>query len=344
MVKNIVGHQSSFPLLPDDIERLIFECLVQIDKRAALTLVLVARHVQQWIEMFHYRTLEFDNGMKVKKFVDMMKRTDKPDSFFLTHVRSISVIFNKPSVLRLEDLFLIISRCRSISSFALLGEVYFTWGGEPTLLGLLYSRKFTSLRPGNVHLACTGIPAKTSEVVNLMHSSSLHLRHLSCGIHFLDCDVRYPDFSQPLYQYLTHLELALSGREIPESWIGLDSLVCLTHLTLLLPDCPATTTIPAFLSGMLSFLPRSLQIFIPFFSVRSIIKHVNLPWILEECDPRVVIGIQTTQINTPSLSWNAMPLNYLVCCSCPEDSHRQHDDCDVWNMGVQIQQRRARAR
>ncbi|KAJ7587258.1 hypothetical protein C8J56DRAFT_1083723 [Mycena floridula] len=53
----MTSHLDTFPDIPDDIVRLIFEVAVQKDCSAASSLVLVARHVHKWIQPLQFKAV-----------------------------------------------------------------------------------------------------------------------------------------------------------------------------------------------------------------------------------------------------------------------------------------------
>ncbi|KAJ7587238.1 hypothetical protein C8J56DRAFT_1026693 [Mycena floridula] len=59
----------TFPDIPDDIIRLIFEAAVQAERSAALNLVLLARHVQKWIQPLQFKAVRLRHDQGAEDFL-----------------------------------------------------------------------------------------------------------------------------------------------------------------------------------------------------------------------------------------------------------------------------------
>ncbi|KAJ7587129.1 hypothetical protein C8J56DRAFT_91983 [Mycena floridula] len=79
-----------FPHIPDDITRLILEEAVEDDRLAALTLVLVARHVRKWIQPLLFRVVYLSSENWARRFLQVL--TANPA--FGRYVRTITFYLN----------------------------------------------------------------------------------------------------------------------------------------------------------------------------------------------------------------------------------------------------------
>ncbi|KAJ7593686.1 hypothetical protein C8J56DRAFT_924883 [Mycena floridula] len=59
----------TFPEIPDDIIRLIFEAAVEADRSAALNLALLARHVQKWIQPLQFKAVRLRSAQGAETFL-----------------------------------------------------------------------------------------------------------------------------------------------------------------------------------------------------------------------------------------------------------------------------------
>ncbi|KAJ6566908.1 hypothetical protein B0H19DRAFT_1138857 [Mycena capillaripes] len=203
------------PMLPEDLEREIFEISARSRPRSIPTFMLVAWRVKAWVEPLLYHTVVFAEPSGMKSIEGHLTHSgatlfsildSKPASFFRDAVRNLLYL---PT----PDGKAVLSRCTGIENL---------WIAAP--------RNSNALR----------------ELLPLI--TALPLKHLYCNIGQL---FGSPDFSPPLFTHLTHLELFDGPATVDaETWGGIVSLSNLTHLSfnnaiffniwrILLDKCPS---------------------------------------------------------------------------------------------------------
>ncbi|KAJ6599002.1 hypothetical protein DFH09DRAFT_1070855 [Mycena vulgaris] len=82
------------PELPYELERAIFELALRSNRKDAafrLTLSLVARRVQFWVDLIFYELVSISNEERADKFVDFIASNLKPPGFF-TAVKTLCIV------------------------------------------------------------------------------------------------------------------------------------------------------------------------------------------------------------------------------------------------------------
>lgn len=105
-----------YVVLPDDVERLIFEFVAQEDRNTALQLVTLATHIRLWIEPEIYRRITLFES-HAPKFAWTIRNSRKPASWFRDHVKALCLVNTD-----LPDLNLILSVCTGVYSLAVWNE------------------------------------------------------------------------------------------------------------------------------------------------------------------------------------------------------------------------------
>ncbi|KAJ7587251.1 hypothetical protein C8J56DRAFT_1026697 [Mycena floridula] len=266
----------TFPDIPDDIIRLIFEAAVQAERSAALNLVLLARHAQKWIQPLQFKAVRL--------------RFDQDAEDFLQEVTS-----------------------------------------NPTRLGIhVQTMTLPSLRRMSVTVGYQSDPELTlhKDIIPFLPESMTHLQ-----LHAYDAYPLFPDG-------------------------GLKRLTRLTHF-IVRHNCYENGTIRKFVKKLFRHLPDSLQQIIiavttddPHFPAFRGTDDLCFAWVMEQCDPRVVLVMQPPKIKvhksiydchwtgdrirecilfdtlTPTGDWCSSPLGHT----------------DIWDRAAEMQEKVARLR
>ncbi|KAJ7131403.1 hypothetical protein C8R44DRAFT_774785 [Mycena epipterygia] len=187
------------PLLPPELERVIFGLAAHFWPLSIPTLMLVAWRVKEWVEPLLYRTITFrdgelDMGMEGhptvhedgKAFVALLK--SRPASFFRDAVRHVLLTSNTP---------------RDVAEFVLS-----VCSGVENLWILVYEDLHDPLLPLMGHL---------------------FLKQLYCNLQRVFGSAPI-DFTHNLFSQMTHLELFDIPDSDPQFWSGIVLIPHLTHL------------------------------------------------------------------------------------------------------------------
>lgn len=245
-----------FPTIPDDITRLILEAVVEDDRRAALSLVFVARDVQKWCVILILSSCSVDSISRIQPLLFRIVRLvddHRAESFLQTvlsnprlayHVRNLALRFGLAGLAEA-----IIPCLPNLQMFAVWVPVAPIASEDLMFMGLEAFRH---------RINSVAIPL---EIMPLLPSSLTHLQ---------------------LYGRIHPLELQKGLKQLPR----------LSHL-LIYPWPPETNNVRPFLEEFHLDMPKSLQQILvalgPFDS--SSIAELTLPWFIERCDHRVVIVI-----------------------------------------------------
>ncbi|KAJ7620405.1 hypothetical protein FB45DRAFT_930245 [Roridomyces roridus] len=187
-------HNMLEPVLPPDLERLIFELAAYSRPRSMHKLMLVACRVKEWLEPIVYRvaivTKEIDGGyLLVRGYpqADVARLLSSPTTPLHQSVRNLCLMGSER-----EATAHILSACFRVQNI---------WGMGPELKQLLE------------------------------FGSRLRLKRLHCELARLFNVALQTDFGHPLFAHITHLELFDRPRTMDSfPWAGLISLPHLTHL------------------------------------------------------------------------------------------------------------------
>ncbi|KAJ7597780.1 hypothetical protein C8J56DRAFT_1041953 [Mycena floridula] len=102
-----------FPDVPDDIVRLILEETVEGDYYSAFQLVLVAKHVQRWIDPLAYRVIKINSAKALSAICHTITSSIRPAKFFVDHVKILAIDVDDA-----EDINPLVAACPGIHSFA----------------------------------------------------------------------------------------------------------------------------------------------------------------------------------------------------------------------------------
>ncbi|KAJ7587117.1 hypothetical protein C8J56DRAFT_1051410 [Mycena floridula] len=103
----------TFPDIPDDIVRLIFEAAIEEDRHAALDLLIVARHVYRWIRPLLYRVVDLQSKSAAQSFLDAV--SSKPGSM---GKRVRTMILRAKSLIDVQTVEAIIPHLENLESLA----------------------------------------------------------------------------------------------------------------------------------------------------------------------------------------------------------------------------------
>ncbi|KAJ7593582.1 hypothetical protein C8J56DRAFT_1043388 [Mycena floridula] len=238
----------TFPDIPDDIIRLIFEAAVQADRSTARNLVLVARHVQKWIQPLQFKSVRLRDEQKAETFLQEV--TSNPTRLGI-HVQTMT-LSDLGAGLRKD----IVNSLPHLSALT-------------TLLHPEEIRSFFSSRPPSLKqmsLTLRWDPNRTlhQDVIPFPPESLTHLE-LVGGIDY----PFIPDEGLKRLSRLTHLIVRYD-------WVA-NGHICVFVEELLLH-------LPNSLQQIIIFIVNVNPLVSSF--VR--IPGLTFSWIIERCDPRVV--------------------------------------------------------
>ncbi|KAG1771629.1 hypothetical protein EV702DRAFT_1270818 [Suillus placidus] len=184
---------TSMSALPFELEQDIFENAANSDRRSALSLALVARRVQFWVEPVIYNCVALQYGGSesarvLEGFISATKT--KPASFFARYVKTL-LLSDIPTCFMME----ILAVCTGLTDLRV-------W------------------------------PYTPSPVTQFVVASSIRPTHLYFSAEHLAAHGRPPNFSLPLFQELTHLELHDTWGQLMAWAPNFAMLPQLTHLAL----------------------------------------------------------------------------------------------------------------
>lgn len=177
--------------LPFELEQDIFQNAANADRRSALSLALVARRVQLWVEPIIYNRVALQYGGSesariLEGFMSAIKT--KPASFFASYVKTL-LLSDIPACIVME----ILAVCTGLADLRV-------WPHTPSV------------------------------VTRFVVASSIRPIHLSFSAEYLAAHGSAPDFSLPFYQELTHLELHDTWGQLMSWAPSFAMLPELTHL------------------------------------------------------------------------------------------------------------------
>ena len=177
--------------------------------------IVVSSNDQSRIDFIIYEVVMLRDIYIARSFLRTV--AEKPPEFFATHVKCLCIPFS----VTVAEAIKLLSVCTGLNSLAcwLLpvdGTNTFTLSvatSDPTL-------------PDGVPYVTPGLPSITSLV------TSLHLRSLCARLCIFSAESN-PDFTSPLFQNITHLDIADRWETwMTWSWTGIGSLIHLSHLSL----------------------------------------------------------------------------------------------------------------
>ncbi|KAJ7593579.1 hypothetical protein C8J56DRAFT_924592 [Mycena floridula] len=302
-----------FPDIPDDVIRLIFEAAVQEDRSAALNLVLLARHVQKWIQPLQFKAVRLLSPPDAETFLQEI--TSNPTRLGI-HVQTMSLFLGRLRPGLSKSIVDSLPHLSTLSVWVPVEEIH----------------SFFSPRLPSLKRMCISLGYKWD-----------FNRHETLNLH--------NDIIPFLPESLTHLELVggIDYPFIPDE--GLRRLTRLTHLIVQYARV-ANSGICVFVEELLLHLPNSLQQIIivivnmnPLVSSFQSILGLTSSWIIEQCDPRVVFVMEHLETND-----HIGPIDHRVTeCILFDTLMLPGDWCsspsgytDIWDKATEMQEKVAR--
>ncbi|KAJ7172808.1 hypothetical protein C8R43DRAFT_977624 [Mycena crocata] len=183
------------PVLPDDLERDIFELAASMYPRMIPAFLRVAHRVLRWLEPLLYRVLRISTeGKRHKAIAAAVLRAAqaRQDNFLGDAVRHL--FLDSPAPWSLEEAQDILKHCTGLVNFAAHAEFC-----SPTLLPIL---------------------------------GGIHLKRLSCSLVYLFGGRDLVNLHHPAFSSLTHLDIEDNVRDALKIYTHLPALPVLTHLSL----------------------------------------------------------------------------------------------------------------
>ncbi|KAJ7598595.1 hypothetical protein C8J56DRAFT_914482 [Mycena floridula] len=122
---------SPFPRIPNELVCSILREAVEEDRLLGFQLVLVARHVQRWIDPLIYRVIELETDKSVDSLAMTIANSSKSATFFADHVKVLCLGSQIRAYNSDENLRLVLSSCTGLIS---LRNYNSTLEFPPTLL------------------------------------------------------------------------------------------------------------------------------------------------------------------------------------------------------------------
>ncbi|KAJ7587254.1 hypothetical protein C8J56DRAFT_1083710 [Mycena floridula] len=310
----------TFPNIPDDIIRLVFEAAVKKDRSAALNLVLLARHVRKWIQPLQFKAVCLRDKQGAETFFQEV--TSNPNRLGI-HVQTMTLRLSlRPGLSK--DIIDSLPHLSTLSIWIPTEDIhpfFSSWPVRPSLkrmcLSLGYQWDFNRHETLNLH----------KDIIPFLPESLTHLEFHA-----------YDDY--PLF---------------PDE--GLKRLTRLTHL-ILRYDCDDNGTICEFVTELLLHLPDSLQqIIIAIITINPHlgsegIDDVSFSWVMEQCDPRVVFVMRPPKDNVHTSIYGCHWTGDRVTeCILFDTLTPAGDWCtspsghtDIWDRAAEMQEKVARLR
>ncbi|KAJ7583424.1 hypothetical protein C8J56DRAFT_954011 [Mycena floridula] len=214
------------PDIVDDIVYLILKTAIEQDRHCALELVLLARHVQKWIDPLLYRVIEIRTEGSLASLVWTITSSLKTPDFFALHVQKL-LIFGPQSML---DIAAVAAACTGVHSLAIWSEY-----NQPLELNMykslrrlsLFGRETTPLLPASSSLIHAGIAPLTK----LTHLSVVLPENRTIVMFVAELTLRIPRRVRTILIYLDVLHQAEDIIDIPVAWF---TNTCDSRVTLVL--------------------------------------------------------------------------------------------------------------
>ncbi|KAJ2921707.1 hypothetical protein H1R20_g15386, partial [Candolleomyces eurysporus] len=198
--------------LPEDVGRIIFELIAELDKETGRSCALVSKRVNAWVEPILYRTLLIDHKALLENLCGIFEdinhgKSAKSSDFFASHVKAL--IITSDYLQDATNILSILKACHNV-------ELLTLWTNP---------REGDSVRPHGRDLR---------DLRDFMASSGLSPRWISVTSRIFSIYDHEVDFSYPIFQNATHLELVWEeGDSGPDQvcWDTLRHLPCLTHFS-----------------------------------------------------------------------------------------------------------------
>ncbi|KAG5653477.1 hypothetical protein H0H81_000111 [Sphagnurus paluster] len=279
----------------------------------ALKLVRLSKRVQTWIDPILYRHVTLEYPSQAEAFVRTLETSQKRPTFFASQVKILCFAYG----IDLRDAVKILSACKSVTSLA-------SW------------LELSQLSADFSH-------ADLESFSKLLTSGTLQLHRLSMILHDFLC-VRDPDFTIPVLQHVTHLDIYQGSDHFRNwSWTGFNQLAHLTHLSF---DLSLSTPLET-VNEVMPYFPPSLRMCLVLLSTRNatvtIKQFCSGNELLErmavgKVDPRLVIG--TNEPLEEECRFGGLVVVHLYDDVVKDWSSVPDGEDDVWQKAEQVMNHR----
>ncbi|KAJ7587223.1 hypothetical protein C8J56DRAFT_93322 [Mycena floridula] len=313
----------TFPDIPDDVIRLIFEAAVKKDRSAALNLVLLARHVQKWIQPLQFKAVCLRGAQGAETFLQEV--TSNPTRLGI-HVQTMTL----PLGLRVGLPKVIVDSLPHLSTLSI-------WLHSEDVRPFFSSRLVPSLRRMCLSLGYqfrdSRMLSLQKDVIPFLPESLTHLE-----LHGGDDYPLFPDQGLKRLTRLTHLIVWYDCCENGD--------ICdfVKELLLHLPDSLQQIIIVVVDITIVEFNPD-----IPAFEGCD---NLCFSWVMKQCDPRVVFFMQRPETEVPTsihdYLWDGDRIKECIIfdtweaignwCNTPSGH------TDIWDWAAEMQEQVSRLR
>ncbi|KAF8063470.1 hypothetical protein FPV67DRAFT_1672489 [Lyophyllum atratum] len=275
----------------------------------ALKLVRLSRKVQTWIDPILYRHVTLEYPSQAEAFVRTLETSKKRGIFFATQVKILCFAYG----IDLRDAVKILTVCKNVTSLA-------SW------------LELSQLSADFTH-------SDLESFSKLLINGTLQLHRLSMILHDFLC-VPDPDFTIPVLQHVTHLDIYQGSDHFRDwTWTGFGQLSNLTHLSFDLSLSSPLETV----NEVLPHAPPSLRMCLVLLSTRnssvSIKQFCTGNDVLEKMaagkvDPRLVIG--TNESLEEECRYGGLVVVHLYDDVMKDWSFVPDGEDDVWQKAERI--------
>ncbi|KAJ7587269.1 hypothetical protein C8J56DRAFT_1165330 [Mycena floridula] len=306
----------TFPDIPDDIVRLIFEAAVQKDRSAALSLVLVARHVQKWIQPLQFKVVRLRDEQAAETFLQEV--TSNPTRLGI-HVQTMTLFVGLRAGLR-KDIVNSLPHLSTLSIWVPTEEI----------------RPFFSSRLPSLERMCLGLGYPRPDSNETLHEDIIPLLPESLTHFELVGGADYPFIADEGLKRLTRLTHLI----VRYDWISNENI------------CGFVKELLLHLPNSLQQIIVAIITINPHIGSFEYIDDLTFSWIMEKCDPRVVFVMQPPKrkvnLSFHDCHWTADRVTECIIFDtltpigdwCSSSSGRT----DIWDRAAEMQEKVARLR
>ncbi|KAJ7587270.1 hypothetical protein C8J56DRAFT_1165331 [Mycena floridula] len=305
-----------FPDIPDDVIRLIFEAAVEADRSAALNLVLLARHVQKWIQPLQFKAVCLRDEQGAETFLQEV--TSNPTRLGI-HVITLRLGGLGPDLAK--------AIVHSLPHLSTLSIWLYSYEIHPFFSSRLPSLRRMCLSLG--HYWDFGSEPLREAVIPFLPESLTHFNLYGC--------VGYPLVSYERLKHMTRLTHLIVRYE----WDVANGDICdfVEKLLIHLPNS----------------LQQIIIAIVPIKFLIGSFEHIDnftFSWIIEQCDPRIVFVMQPARnkVHT-SLYDRRWTVDRIKECILFDTLEPFGDWCtsspgrkDIWDKATEMQEKVARLR
>ncbi|KAJ7587262.1 hypothetical protein C8J56DRAFT_1165325 [Mycena floridula] len=307
----------TFPDIPGDVIRLIFEAAVQADRSTALDLVLVARHVQKWIQPLQFKAVRLRDEQGAETFLQEV--ISNPTGLG-SHVQTMTLHLSGLRLSLSEVIVDSLPHLTTLSIWVPVEEI------QP-----FFSTKLPSLRR-----LCLLVGYRRLDSYRTLHEQIIPFLPESLTHLELRGSTDYPILPDKWLKRLTRLSHLI----VPYDWVANPDI------------CEFVEELLLYLPNSLQQIIIAIVTINPHIGSFEYIDELTFSWIMEQCDPRVVFVMpppkRKVDLSFHDCRWTADRVTECIIfdtltpigdwCSSPS-GHK-----DIWDRAAEMQEKISRLR